>query len=409
MRLIPRVVRPGEGRDTAGAFFTLFGLMTGHALLETARDALFLAKISPVRLPLVYLAIAGLAVAISATARAGRRPARSSLGIWIAGGAAVTLGFWALTATAGDWSLYALYVWSGLLSTLLVVRFWLLAGDLFTVSQAKRLFALIGTGSILGAVAGSAAAQAIALELEPRQMLLAAAAALFATAAAPGLMRRAPEDPAAAGAAAGGQSPGGAGSAAGSAGAGGGVAPSRRDLREDGLFSTLRLIRGHAYVRRMALLVLVSTVALTFADLVFKATVATSVSHDQLAWVFAFIYMVVNILSLIVQLVFVGWATRNLSIDRVLAFLPALLLIGSGWFLAGGGLLAAMALKGVDGTLRHSLHRTASEVLSLPLPAELRKRLKAFIDVVGQRGGQALASLAFLALAELGMVGAMGG
>jgi ATP/ADP translocase len=47
-------------------------------------------------------------------------------------------------------------------------------------------------------------------------------------------------------------------------------------------------------------------------------------------------------------------------------------------------------------------------VLSLPLPAELRTRLKAFIDVVGQRGGQAVASLAFLALAELGMVGAMG-
>ena len=110
MGLIPRVVRPGEGRDTAGAFLTLFGLMTGHALLETARDALFLAKISPVRLPLVYLAIAGLAVAISGAARAGRRPARFSLGIWIAGAAAVTLGFWTLVGRAGDWSLYALYV-----------------------------------------------------------------------------------------------------------------------------------------------------------------------------------------------------------------------------------------------------------------------------------------------------------
>jgi hypothetical protein len=220
-------------------------------------------------------------------------------------------------------------------------------------------------------------------------MLLAAAAVLFATAAAPALMHRGAEERAAA--------------------RGGAPAPRPRAGREEGIVAAVQLIRSHPYVRRLAALVLVSTVALTFADLVFKATVAQGVAPDQLAWVFAFVYMVVNVLSLVVQLAFVGWATRTLSIDRVLSCLPALLLAVSAWFLAGGGLLAAMALKGVDGTLRHSLHRTASEVLSVPLPAEIRQRLKAFIDVIGQRGGQALASLAFLALAGLGMVGSAGG
>ena len=61
-------IRPGEGRDTAGAFLTLFGLMTGHSVLETARDALFLAKISPGRLPLVYIGIAAVAVRPSSVA-----------------------------------------------------------------------------------------------------------------------------------------------------------------------------------------------------------------------------------------------------------------------------------------------------------------------------------------------------
>ncbi len=52
---------------------------------------------------------------------------------------AVTLGFWFLSSQSSTWVLYALYAWTGVFATLVIVRFWILAGDLFTVSQAKRL------------------------------------------------------------------------------------------------------------------------------------------------------------------------------------------------------------------------------------------------------------------------------
>ena len=52
-----------------------------------------------------------------------------------------------------------------------------------------------------------------------------------------------------------------------------------------------------------------------------------------------------------------------------------------------------MGLKVVDGSLRYSLHRTTLETLFVPLTRELRDRVKTFIDVIGQRGGQAIASL----------------
>jgi len=51
-------IRPGERRETAGAFLTLFGMMAGHSVLETARDSLFLSHIPPARLPWVYLGMA---------------------------------------------------------------------------------------------------------------------------------------------------------------------------------------------------------------------------------------------------------------------------------------------------------------------------------------------------------------
>ena len=54
-------VRGEERRSAFAALFTLASFMAGHALLETARDALFLASWPASALPWAYLAIAGLA------------------------------------------------------------------------------------------------------------------------------------------------------------------------------------------------------------------------------------------------------------------------------------------------------------------------------------------------------------
>jgi len=56
-------MRKGERRDTWAAFLTLFALIASHALLETARDALFLSRIAASHLPWMFLAIALLSVA----------------------------------------------------------------------------------------------------------------------------------------------------------------------------------------------------------------------------------------------------------------------------------------------------------------------------------------------------------
>ena len=68
-------VRPGEGRDAALAFLSLFTFMTAHGMLETARDALFLSRLPAARLPWVYFAMAGAGLAALWLAR--RAPRRS--------------------------------------------------------------------------------------------------------------------------------------------------------------------------------------------------------------------------------------------------------------------------------------------------------------------------------------------
>ena len=371
-------VRPGERRNAFGAFLLLFGILAAHSLLETARDALFLASIPVGRLPIVYLAIAALALVVTnARGRAARHTrGRWELSLWLATSALVTVAFWRLVGSGAVWTLYTIYVWSGFLSTFLVVRFWLLADELFTVTQAKRIFAFVGSGSILGAIAGSALAQNLVSRMDVTVLLPAAAAVLAGTALAPLLLVPPPAEA---------------------------TARKRHSVEEEpeSLRDVARGIWNHAYLKRVAGIVLASTITLTLVDFVFKGVMAREFPNS-LAYVFATTYLILNVFSLIVQVLFVGWVTRRLSIERVMGAFPALLFGAVVWLLAGGATLAAFLLKAIDGTFRHSLHRTASEVLYVPLTRAWRERAKSFIDVIGARGGQAIASVLFLIAAALG-------
>lgn len=368
-------IRPEERREAALAFVTLFGILAAHMLLETARDALFLARLPASQLPWVYLAMAGVAVALSEGPWRAPRGflARHGLAVVLLVGAVVTFGFWALDLSAGAWRLRALYVWTGLIGTLTTLQFWLALGERYTITQAKRVFRVVAIGSVVGAVAGSAAARALSARLPAQSLVLAAAAVFALTAVGPALALQRPESAA----------------GAGRASARGSVA------------GTLRMLRDNPYVTRLSALVLVATVALTLGDYVFKSAVARQVPKEQLGEFFATLYTALNGLALVVQLFLMGWLMRVLGLHRALWVLPGLAFLGASGIVFGGGLVAALLLKGADGSLRHSLHRTTTELLFLPIPDSLRARAKPLIDVVGQRGGQALASVLILSEAVL--------
>ena len=52
----------------------------------------------------------------------------------------------------------------------------------------------------------------------------------------------------------------------------------------------------------------------------------------------------------------------------------------------------------LDGSLRYSLDKTTREVLFLPLPADLKRRAKPFVDVTMDRLGKAMGALLLLVL-----------
>jgi hypothetical protein len=366
-------LRPEQRKGTRAAFLTIFGTLAGHTLLETARDALFLARLPASHLAFVYLAIAAVAVAVSQVPW-GRRRASGAYGLsaLLGGGALVTLLFWLLLRGESPLELYALYVWTGLLGSMAVLQFWMLLGDLYTLGEAKRLYSRVWLGSLLGATTGAAAARMVAGTASASALVLAAAVVLALTAAGPALLL--------------------------------GRAAARATPRPRGAASLadgLRVLKADAYVRALAVLVLVSTIALTLADYVFKSTVARNVPTEQLGEFFGGFYTVLNLLALGAQLVLGGWLFQAIGLQRALWVLPSLVFLGAAGLALGGGLLAALLLKGVDGSLRNSLHRTGTELLFVPLKPGVRNRAKPLVDIVGQRGGQALASILILSEAVL--------
>lgn len=371
-------IRPGEHRTVLGAFLALVLILGGHTLLETARDALFLARVPSSRLPWTYLGIALLALAIFAVQQTRGRLLirRTSMIRWLGFSAIVTLGFWSIGDSAPSSALYALYIWSGLFATLVVLRFWTLLGEYFSIRQAKRLYSVIGAGSVIGSIAGSAAARAIVEIYPARTLLLVSAVAIASGAIVVGLLlpHRPADEP---------------------------VTVEHRRLLD-----SVRAILDGPYLRRVGAIVFLSTIVFTLVDYLFKSTMAARVPPERLGAAFASAYLGFNLASLVVQLLLIRYLatlSRVLRIHQLLSIVPALVGAAAVVVLAGGGVVATTVLKGVDGALRHSLHRTTSEMLYVHLVTDLRSLVKGWIDVVGQRGGQALASFLILGFGMTGI------
>ena len=369
--------RPEERRTVFFGFGLLFGMLAGHTLLETARDALFLAELPVTHLPWVYMGIAVLSIfLVPGRGRTSRRLSPDRALAWtLVVSALFTTGLWMLTQVWTEpWTYYVIYVWSGIFGTVALVQFWLVMGEVHTVTQAKRLFGLIGSGSILGAIFGAGTAWLL-VAIFPVQHLLLAAAVCFALSgmACAGLGMRKGET----------------------------TLPSRIEIGHLG--EAFALLRDQTYLRLLLRLILLATVAVTVADYLFKALVDASIENSELGAFFAKLYAALNVIALVTQVALVGWILRVCGVHRAQWVLPILLMATSGWLVAGGGLIAAMALKGADGSLRHSLHRTATELLYLPISDSQRKFFKPIIDVIGQRGGQALASVAILVYVATGL------
>lgn len=366
-------IRPGEGRVVGPAFAILLLIVGAHTVLETARDALLLSELPPRALGIVYLAVAALTLpsAAFAAALSDRLGAQRGLAWTLVVAAAITSVFFFVPPS--NVSVVVLYVVSGLIGAHLVPQFWALAGRLLTVGEGRRLINPIALSGVLGGLFGSGLA-ALALYFVPVTALILVAAGIFLLAA--GVLAISEHDER--------------------------NAPSSGDsrLKAKNPFSALA---EQPLLRRIALLVVLSTASVLVIDYAFKWMVASTIPSEELGGFFARYYAAVNGLSLLVQLFVGGAVVRRMGVALAVGVTPALLLFGSlAVLLTGGAAFSVYVLRALDGSLRHSIHRITTELVYFPVPAGPRKRAKPLIDSTFARLAQAVTAAALLISSGLG-------
>lgn len=362
-------------RGRLSAAFTLGLVMAAHALIETARDALFLQQLPAVRLPWTYVAIAALTYL---TVRHSSRLKRQADGraverlLLTLGGASIgTLCFGLGLSSTSPALAFTFYVWSGLLSTLIALRFWVLLGSSLSLRGAKRMYGSIAVAGTLGATLGAGLASRL-LTVFSAEALVIFAAGFFAAAACVSTTF-----PAAL------------------------AGWRRRQAESSGPKQMPR--RPRRFVQGLAVLAVLATVTLTGMDFLVKATVARDIGAESLGSFFANFYFILHGGSLAFQLAVAPWCLRVFGLRSSLASLPLMLTGATVILVLLGGLLPAIMIKAVDGSLRHTVYRSAFEVFYVRLPAESLETVKASIDSTGQRLAQAAGSLVLLGATSFGL------
>src|SRR5579859_974796 len=178
--VLSRLLRPFAKVEPSEAFTALlltvavFSLLCGYYLLKTAREPLILlgggAEVKS-------YAAAGQALLMLVMVRAyqsvAKRVGRVKLLTIVYLFFASNLVIFAALAAAKVAIGVPFYLWVGVFNFTSVAQFWAFAADVYSPDQGKRLFAILGTGSSIGAVAGAELAHAL-VPFGPHVLMLVA-------------------------------------------------------------------------------------------------------------------------------------------------------------------------------------------------------------------------------------------
>ncbi len=372
-KLLPFLdIRPGEW-PLVGLLTSYFCLViTSHYVIKPVRNSLFIERLGADNLPYVYIATAIFAgIIVSLYSRIGDRVSRTALVLGtLAFLASNLLVFWWFLRTEAILASGAFYIWAKLYPLLLVSQFWLVASQLFTTPQAKRVFGIIGAGGIVGGIAGSAIAGFLATRIGSEPLLLVSAGILGLSALLIlAIDRFAPP------------------------------VKTRPQLRreEEESPGVWTLLKESSHLRTIAYLLGLTIVVSTIVDWQFNKAVELFVPGEDMKTEFlARFFVLLNFVSIGIQLFITSWILRVFGVGIALLLLPAALLAGSLGIVLFPTLWAAAIAKGTEGSMRYSLDQSTRELLFLPLPGELKYRGKPLVDMAVYRLGTGIGGLIVL-------------
>ena len=337
---------------------------------KAARDALFLSTLRIEHLPLMMATSA--AVSLLAALGVSRLMVRYSPDRVVPTAFAVSgvllLANWGLSFIAARPSAIFLYVHTAVFGAVVISAFWSLVNETFAFRSGRRAMRWITGGGTVGGLIGGLVAWRLAHLIRlPTMLLLLAALDVVCIWGTYRLRRPTPALP-----------------------------------REPAARAKTPLLWRTRYLRNLAIVVALGAVTSGLLDYAFsEVAIERFAGGPQLLAFFAKFWLVVGLLSVVLETLFARRMLRKAGLAATVASLPLVVVLGCIFGVALPGLLSMVVLRGGEAAHRNSLFREAYELLYTPLSAARKRAAKTFIDVGADRVGTMLAGLVAMLVVTL--------
>jgi AAA family ATP:ADP antiporter len=384
-------VRAGEGAMALVLASTVFVLLGAYYILKVAREALLLSEYDAETK--AYLSAVQAVILIPVVELYGRlsqRVGRTKLVTIATLFFASHLPIFAVLNGAGVSIGRELFVWVGIFNVFVIAQFWAFANDVYTEQEGRRLFAVVGLGSSLGAIVGSYGAGPLGDHLGPTWLLLLPAGLLVLSLLGVRWVTKRTEDRRAA-------------KRAESAEAEKKAAAEDAEAKKGGRAAVALLFSDRYLVLIAAMWLLVNLVS-TIGEYVLDRVMQTSMESrgasveqlEQMIGDFKSDYFFwINTIGFLLQLLVAGRLMKRGGAALAIAVMPVVALLGQGAMaLSGAALTAVMVGKIAENSVNYSIHNTGRNALFLVTSKEVKYKVKVLIDSVLQRAGDVLAAAA---------------
>ncbi|PKQ63461.1 hypothetical protein BZG02_08775 [Labilibaculum filiforme] len=249
------------------------------------------------------------------------------------------------------------YVWVALFAVVSSSQFWVLANIIFNAREAKRVFGFIGAGAIAGGIFGGYLTSIMAPIIGSENLIFFSMLVLL-----PSIWitkkiwaERDSEQQ---------------------------LVQQQKVQEEHQPENPYQIIKKSRHLSLMAGIIGVSVVVAKLVDYQFSAIASTSIlDPDRLTAFFGFWFSNFNLLSLFIQLFLTRRIVGVFGVGSSLLILPGAIFLGALSMLFFPILGAAIFIKLCDGSLKQSINKSATELLALPIPLEIKSKTKSYIDV----------------------------
>lgn len=363
-------LKPSEGPRTALTSLFHLAFVAAVVLVKSASNALVVARYHADALPPLYIATAlatGLAAWLASYAERGRARRLPRAGLILAAGILAALAV--AVQLHLPLAVTALYLFGETFATLVSIRFWGAASELFDARESRRVFGILGAAGMTGAILAGLLAQLVGRHVGALGLLPPAAVLLLICCVISLAIRRKGGVPA--------------------------LAPQPQP-------ATAAPARGgwmgEPYPRALAALMVLLAALTALADYVFRVRAGAELNEAEMASLFGALNLWMGVISVVFQLGAAGRILERWGIFRYLFITPVASAGAAVACLFVPGIAPAFALRLIESSGSLSLNPAAFQLLYGPIPDASRPRIRSAIDGLTKKLGFAAGGALLLLL-----------